>query len=83
MPLCYTEQLDGLSELNGRSNIFLGKTSEDDITSGKIDNLVTNIEIWANQETGEFGLLQLRNIITTSPSSLKNALCHNQASIAP
>lgn len=50
----WADRVDGLSELSGRSNIFLGKSSESDITSGKIDNLITKIEIWANQETGEF-----------------------------
>ncbi|MHA2032510.1 MAG: ABC transporter permease, partial [Candidatus Kariarchaeaceae archaeon] len=50
----WAERVDGLAELSGRSNLFLGKSSEGDITSGKIDNLITKIEVWANQETGDF-----------------------------
>lgn len=50
----WANKLEGLAQLNGLSNIFLGKSSEPDITSSNIDSLITDIEIWSNQKDGEF-----------------------------
>ena len=50
----WASQIQGIADLNNRSNVFLGKTSESDIKSSKIDNLIRDIEIWANQKDGAF-----------------------------
>ncbi|OLS28372.1 MAG: Macrolide export ATP-binding/permease protein MacB [Candidatus Heimdallarchaeota archaeon LC_2] len=48
------DRVEGLAQLSGLSNIFLGKSSEPDITSNNIDRLITDIEIWSNQKDGDF-----------------------------
>jgi hypothetical protein len=50
----WASQIEGLAELQGHSNLFLGKSTIDDITSERVEELVTRIEVWANGKDSEF-----------------------------
>ncbi|MHA2168790.1 MAG: ABC transporter permease [Candidatus Kariarchaeaceae archaeon] len=50
----WASRIDSFQGLQGHSNMFLGKTTHNDIQADEIEDLITDIEIWANQGTGNF-----------------------------
>lgn len=50
----WAQKLRGFDGFSSVQNVFLGKTTADDITDERINQLATEIETFANQKDGEF-----------------------------